>query len=123
MSKVKLKIWNRSFILPILYECESDEEVLDIQKEAANLFVKNSKQLLSSDKDIISYCLKDKKNSEVDDIQNVFKYVMPVSILVKRSKKDHIVALMCNYKFDIEHGLAVVFKNEKYLNISVQDSI
>lgn len=123
MSKVKLNIWNRLLILPIYYECDSDEKVLDVQKEAVNSFVNNSRQLLKSDEEVVKYCLSDKKNTETQSIQNVFKYVMPVSLLAKRSKKDHIVVLLCNYKFDIEHGLAVVFKNEKFLKITSQDNL
>ena len=32
-------------------------------------------------------------------------------------------AIMCNYKFDMENGIAVVFENEKFSDIGKQDII
>ena len=34
-----------------------------------------------------------------------------------------VVAIMCNYKFDMEHGIAIVFKNEMFSKIVSQDII
>ena len=45
---------------------------------------------------------------------------MPESIFVKR---DGRVAIMCRYKFDSEHGIAVVFKDNKFEQIGMQDII
>ena len=40
-----------------------------------------------------------------------------------RNEEKRIVALMCNYKFDIENGIAIVFENEKLKDIGIQDII
>lgn len=53
----------------------------------------------------------------VDHIDNIFKYVMPKSVLVTRNDKEQCFAVMCNYKFDMEHGLAVVFENKKFKTV------
>lgn len=42
---------------------------------------------------------------------------------VPHSKKSPKLALMCNYKFDPEHGIAIVFENGKYKEIGEQDII
>lgn len=47
---------------------------------------------------------------------------MPKYLFVKREINKHVVA-MCNYKFDMEHGIAVVFENEMFSKIVSQDII
>ena len=85
-------------------------------------FLGKSKAILKSNDELISYLLKDKNNA-VHEISNVFKYVMPESILVQRSKDTRKGSIMCNYKCDIEHGIAVCYENEELKNICSQDEI
>ncbi|MCM1539584.1 MAG: hypothetical protein NC254_14450 [bacterium] len=56
-------------------------------------------------------------------VDNIFKYVMPIKRYVLRTGKDRSIAILCDYKFDIEHGIAVVFKNEKFFRIGSQDIV
>ena len=56
-------------------------------------------------------------------IENIFKYVMPKSIFVPHTKKHRIAAIMCNYKFDMEHGIAVVFESGKLKKVGTQDIV
>ena len=56
-----------------------------------------------------------------DKIENIFKYVMPKEIFVPHTEKHRNVAIMCNYKFDIEHGLAVLFENGQFKKVGPQD--
>ena len=70
------------------------------------------------------YCLKSNKaDIGSDNIENIFKYVAPKYLYVARNKDSRIVAIMCNYKFDPENGIAVVFENEKLNKIGMQDII
>ena len=48
---------------------------------------------------------------------------MPKYLYVARDNENHIVAIMCNYRYDEENGIAIVFKNEKFLQIGKQDII
>lgn len=48
---------------------------------------------------------------------------MPKSLFVGRDEAKRIVAIMCDYRFDMEHGLAVVFENEQFKMIGEQDII
>lgn len=48
---------------------------------------------------------------------------MPKSIYAPHDKNAVKVAIMCNYKFDAEHGIAVIFENGKYKEIGAQDII
>lgn len=126
MSKENISVWGRRFELEIVFDRYADEEVLPYQKEALEAFLGNLKMLDKAKPAVEAYCLDDEKNDEIkaSKIENIFKYVIPTSIYVQRNKAErHIVGLMCNYKFDPEHGLAVVFEGEKLQNIGSQDII
>lgn len=122
MSKSVLKIWDREFELNVVFECYPGEEVLESQRAALE-------QLCSSDAidDALDYAktyVKNTATAQVDStVDNIFKYVMPKSVYVPHDKKAAKIAIMCNYKFDAEHGIAVVFENGKYKEIGAQDII
>ena len=48
---------------------------------------------------------------------------MPEYIFIKRNLEKHIVALLCKDRFNVEHGMAVIFKEGKLFQIGTQDSI
>lgn len=58
----------------------------------------------------------------MDSVDNIFKYVIPKTISVPKAKK-RVVAIMCNFKFDMEHGMAIVFEDEKIKKIGPQDIV
>ena len=58
-----------------------------------------------------------------DKIENIFRYVMPKSVFIPHTKGHRIAAIMCNYKFDMEHGIAVVFENGELIKVGSQDII
>ena len=64
-----------------------------------------------------------KEKLQGKNVDNIFKYVIPKIIYVPNNCKKRTVALLCNFKFDIEHGLALVYENEKLVNIVSQDEI
>ena len=123
MNKEAFVMWGRRFELSIQYDCYGDEDILPAQEEAYALFRSEADRILFSDQDIKRYCLEKNKEEIGKNIDNIFKYVMPVSIFVKREKEKHVVALLCDYKFDMEHGIAIVFENEKLNQIGIQDII
>ena len=64
-------------------------------------------------------CLADNENNRKD---NIFSYIKPEYLFVKR--EDHPrVALMCKYRYDMEHGLAVVFAADGGITVGTQDII
>lgn len=124
MNKVKLLIWGREFEMEIKYDCYTGEEVLENQKEAINAFVKSEEGIAESLEKVKNYCLaQNKEDIGESEISNIFKYVMPKYLYVIRNMDKHIVSVMCNYKFDQENGIAVVFENEKFYKIGKQDII
>ena len=48
---------------------------------------------------------------------------MPKYLYIVRSEAKRVVSIMCNYRFDPENGIAVVFEDEKFSKIGKQDII
>jgi hypothetical protein len=124
MNNIKTTIWGRDFTLDIVYDCYEGETVLEDQKNAALAFADAKEAVDFSLVKMKEYCLAaNPKDIENGKIENIFKYIMPKYLYVERVEKKHIVALMCNYKFDPEHGIAVLFENEVFSKICKQDEV
>ena len=120
----KFNIWGRELDIKVAYDCYDNEEVIDNQIKTYQEFVKNSENIFEEVyKQLEEYCNENYKEQLEDGFDNIFKYIMPKTIYIKRSVEDRIVAILCNFKFDTEHGLAVVIKNEQVVNIGNQDII
>lgn len=119
----KIAVWGREFELKVVFDVYTGEDVLNEQKEAMDAFLSVSDTLLSDDKEIKQYCVDNNKNEVGDSIENIFRYVIPTTLLIKRNTEKHVVALLCNYRFDEEHGLALVYENEKLVLIGSQDEV
>ena len=118
-----MNLWGRNFSLPVYYECDSDQGVLDIQKEAKGALLASWDTVEDSKEAIEEYCLERDGDQIEGPITNIFRYVIPTSIVVLRSDDARKAALMCNYRFDPEHGLAAVFENEKLTAVVPQDEL
>ena len=123
MNKIKLNVWGRDFNLDVIYDVYSGEDILDSQLQALETFQNKAGLLLADASKIVEYCQKDAGTSIEGEITNIFKYVMPTSVFIKRTKEKNVVALMCDYRFDEEHGIAVVFEDEKFKKIGPQEII
>lgn len=118
-----INLWGRDFSLPVYYECDSDQGVLDIQKEAKDALLASWDIVEDSKEAIEDYCLERDGDQIEGPITNIFRYVIPTSIVVLRSDDARKAALMCNYRFDPEHGLAAVFENERLKAVVPQDEL
>ena len=119
----KINVWGRSFELKIFFDVYENENILDNQKEALYSFVNNADHILGAYRELEVYCLEKDGDLIGNSISNIFKYVMPTSLFIIRDEKIHKVALLCNYRFDEEHGIALFFENEKLIKIGTQDDI
>ena len=123
MNKEKLNLWNREFELFISYSCYPGEEVTEIQTDAAKEFCEDTSIALSALDELKRYIEKSSDMAvRASEIDNIFKYVIPKSIFVPRAEKK-VIAIIRNYKFDIENGIAVVFENGKLKAIGPQEII
>ena len=115
----KLNIWGREFKLDVNYEIVDEDKITEKQKQTRTTFCEKAKELLSDPKEIINYCLKKDGNQIEGKIDNIFKYVIPQELFIGEGR----VSLMCNYRFDSEHGIAIVYENNKIIKICPQDEI
>lgn len=116
MPKTSTKIWGRKLSIDVIFDHYEGEDILPVQKEAIERFLENVEVVDAAETKVKKYCLKSDQIKE-DKIDNIFRYVKPKALIAMRSKKDRIVVLLCDYKLDLEHGLAIEFKNEKFRRI------
>lgn len=123
MNKIKMNIWGRDFDLPVMIKQFKGRDITDEQNDAVEKFESSEKMVNAAKDEVEKYIIKNGlKDAGVDSVDNIFKYVIPKTISVPKSKK-RIVAIMCNFKFDMEHGLAIVFEDEKLKKIGPQDIV
>lgn len=123
INTLTLKIWERDFTLPIVYDCLSDGVILEEQQDAINKFIGHLEWIDKAKNIVEEYCrkyvLEDEENTKKD---NVFSYIKPEAIYVKYEAIPH-VALMCKYRYDVEHGLAIVFSNKGEITVGSEDIV
>ena len=123
INTLDIKIWGREFNLPVKYDCYKGEEVTEEQENAIAEF-NNRQDLIEVSKSIIEDYCKDqvKEDNENPKKDNIFSYIKPEYLFVKREDKPRIL-MMCKYRYDLEHGLAVVFTTEGKVLVGSQDMI
>lgn len=123
IKKVDMNIWGRDFTLKVEFDCYRGEKVTKLQEEALKKIAENIDEINKSKILLEKYC---KKSVDADDENqkkdNVFSYIKPDYIYVKREDKPR-VAIMCKYKYDMEHGLAIIFEDSGKITIGSQDEI
>lgn len=124
IKSLDIIIWGREFSLSIDYDCDEDEEVLRKQIKALEDFVSHPEWVENAKGYVERFCrnsvAEDTDNSKKD---NIFSYIKPDYIYVKRSGIHPRIALMCKYRYDMEHGLAVVFTADGNISVGLQDII
>ena len=121
MNELTINIWQRQLSLPIEYDVYPGESITPLQKKAVEVFIREAD--INSAKMVIEYCIHKDANHTGERIDNIFRYVMPRYIYVPNTTKERVVAIMCDYRFDEEHGLAIVYENEVLKEIGPQDTV
>lgn len=123
-NEIELSIWDRKFKLSVEYDCYEGESVTVSQKKSLKSFLDHPDWLKQAKADVEGYCrdavFEDDDNEKKD---NIFSYVKPEYLFIIRDEKKPRVALICDYRYDPEHGLAIVFSNEGKVKIGGQDII
>ncbi len=124
INSIKITIWEREYTLPVEYEYYDEDIITEAQEKALEKFTLHPKWLSEARSFVEEYCKDevqaDEENSKKD---NIFSYIKPDYLFIKRDKRDARVALMCKYRYDMEHGLAVVFDSEGNISVGLQDII
>lgn len=123
MTKIEKSLWGRKLQLEISFDCLEGEKVTGSQERALDSLLDHWSGAEASLDAVKEYC---EKNSgaqvQAKDIDNVFKYVVPRLLFVMR-EPEGCVAIMCDFRFDLEHGMAIVLTNGKLDRITEQDDV
>lgn len=124
INKMDVEIWGRIFSLEVVYAHHKDENITEAQEQAIKKFLANLQWIDRAKKCVEDFCrakvLGDEENQKKD---NIFSYVKPHYLLVKLNEDKPRVAIMCKYRYDPEHGLAVVFDWVGNVTVGIQDII
>ena len=114
-SVQSLEIWGRMLEVKVIFDCFPEEEISAAQIAAYDDFIKNPEGYLGiALSEAENYCCEHSNGQVTPPVTNIFKYVMPHLIYIKRSRNDKkLFSLVCKYKFDMENGLAVNFEDGK----------
>ena len=122
MTSKKIIIWGRAFELEVKYDCYAGEEVLETQKETVALLNDDNITEESLD-EVKKYCLSLNSEEIEQPIEIIFKFVATKYLFVPRDNEIKIIAIMCNYRFDMDNGIAVVFEDGELSEIGSQNII
>lgn len=123
-DKIDLNVWDRDFSLTVDFDCCEDEPILKEQTDAYEKFISNLGWIDKAKKKVEKYCKKAvKEDPENEKKDNMFSYIKPKCLFIKREEDKPRVALLCNYRYDEEHGLAVVFAHDGKVTVGSQDII
>ena len=122
MNKQKITIWGRNFNLPIEYTGFPDENMTEEQRIAVDKLIDSMNDLTDSS-GVEKYILKENGDDVGGKIDNIFKYVIPTALFAPIQRSKRIIAILCDYRCDEEHGIAVVFENEKFKKVCPQDDV
>lgn len=123
VDRVKLDVYGREFSLKVYFSQYKGEEITEQQEIAYERFIKNKKVDENSKDKVINYIENNyKKDLSDNDTKNIFKYLIPKTIFIPRQDgMKRSIILLCDFKFDIEHGIGILFENEKMTDIGLQD--
>lgn len=121
MIKYTMNIWGRKFELPVMIKQYDGEEITEIQKESIEKFQYCEEVLNASKQSVEQYILENGlRDHNIYEVDNIFKYVMPKSFYVPNAEK-RVVVLFCDFKYDLENGIALIFEDEKLKEIGPED--
>lgn len=121
IKELHRSIWERDFTLPIEYDCYEGESVTKEQIEALTLFISHPEWVDKAKKKVEIYCKKDVSADDTNQKKdNIFSYIKPNYYYVTRDEQP-LVALLCKYRYDPEHGLAVIFSSGGSITVGMPD--
>ena len=126
MSRIVMSTWGKEITLEVRFDLLDDERVTSRQAYALGaIFVLWGAVNAALDA-VKSYCLENDGNMLASEcgtarIDDIFDVVEPYSLFVVRNDSKRSVALMCHYRLDPEHGLSLLFENERLTKIGPED--
>ncbi len=126
MSGIVMSTWGKEITLEVRFDLLDDERVTSRQAYALGAIFVSWGAVNAALDAVKSYCLGNDGNMLASEcgtarIDDIFDVVEPYSLFVVRDDSKRSVALMCHYRLDPEHGLALLFENERLTKIGPED--
>ena len=128
MNSKAVSIWGREFDLKVSYDHYDDDVIPEEMKHTRDAILSSWSVVDSSLDDLKRYCLERDHDAicklySGEQIDNIFRIVMPDCLFVLSSEGCRRVALMLDYRFDPEEGVALLFENEELVCLCPQSSV
>lgn len=125
MNNINMNIWGREFSLKIDFDVYPGEKADKAQNDALNGFLSISNKAFETAKESVKNYIISNADAGIDgmSVDNIFKYVLPKAIYIPRNQQRHTVAILCDFRFDVEHGLAIIFCGGKLKEIGPDDIV
>lgn len=120
IKRIEIDLWGRHFSLPVEYENYYGDEVSTEQLQAVCRITDHPEKIIAAKKMVETYCHRDverDKNNKKKD--NIFSYVQPRDVYVK-STEGCAIGIMCNYRYNEDDGLAIVFYQDGTIRVGEQ---
>ena len=126
MSSIVMSTWGKEITLEVRFDLLDDERISSMQAYALGTIFVSWGAVNAALDAVKSYCLENDGNMFASEcgtarIDDIFDVVEPYSLFVVRDNSKRSVALMCHYRLDPEHGLALLFENERLTKIGPED--
>lgn len=121
MKKCNIELGGKKISLNVVFDCYDDEPITDKQQESLELFEESKCFIDAIETPLVRY-IKNASGKTVLESELV-KYISPKCLYVCRENNNRKIAILCDSTFDEEHGIAIVFTNEKCTGIVGQDEI
>ena len=124
VDTLKMALWGKDVELGIDFDVMPDEAPYDEQRAILQSLVENWSVVEDSKGSVESYCSStDPEHSTYFETHDINDYVIPKTIWVKHRPSSKTIALLCEYRFDLEDGLAVVFEDCTFEEVCAQDEV
>jgi hypothetical protein len=118
---LEIKLWGKEETLPIEYNCYDGESITEQQIDAINNLQEHLEFFDYTLDQLIGFLRNRGCDTELSE-ENIYDYVQPQCIFVKREAEKPRVALMCQSVLE-EDGIAVIISEEGTITVSTQDML
>ncbi|WP_122642794.1 DUF6985 domain-containing protein [Luxibacter massiliensis] len=120
-----MDIWGRQVQIKVIFDLFQGEDISEQQGVAYDKFYENKEKIFeTSYAKLKEYCLENYSDKVDKNFINIYSYVIPKSLYIKREKNDkRTIGFFCKFRFDKENDLVVLIENEEIVKIGTQDII
>jgi hypothetical protein len=125
IETIGLNVWGTAYNLPVEY-CDSIDADCAVAVEQSLLcFSANSAAIIEEARTAVtSYVQKTAYAIGISDSESLEACVEPQMLLVRADEDKSVnIAVLCGFKYDPEHDLAMVFSDQKLVEVGNQDLV